>query len=582
MSSSWMKVLAILRSTSGAMWGTRRLYSPSSQRMDIVKLQVLNLAVKLYLTNPAQTKLLCQYVFSLARYDQNYDIRDRSRFLRQFVLTDNPLAQHAHQIFLATKPAPQLNSKFKDQEQLQLGSLSHYINTRAAGYHDLPPFPETAPSVGERNVADPAPAATTNSEQSQDNSFFVNKSAQKPTKKKKSFYSESDSSPPDESEGSGGSSEEEEEEGEEESGDEEDSSESESESESESASEVTQIVQTTQKPKPAPTPANKESESESEDSSEEESDDDSSSGTPVAVTPVKKKKQPAATPKGTPKSNLDLLLDFTEDAPTMTPLMTPSLGGFLTPLVATPTSQNAAASSIQLASAAYIPAKTVEVLNKVSGGGLSVSSRFTRAPHLFSPAMVALQLTFTNHTAGPLTDIKVTDKTVSGGMEVHDFAPISSLAPNTSTQGTLGVAWNDSTQPVTVEVGWEQGSAKLSLRAPVGELVRPVTMPVNLFHTEQGKLRGMNEHQDRVTWTGDTAVTCQRVLQAANLGSIVTVEPGILRFAGQTLASQSLVLVTCKTTEDANTVDVTVNCEKMVVGSMLLNEIKNSLLNPNA
>lgn len=78
-----------------------------------MKLQILNLAVKLYLTNPSQTKLLCQYVFSLARYDQNYDIRDRSRFLRQFVLTDNSLAQYATQIFLAQKPAPQLTSKFK-------------------------------------------------------------------------------------------------------------------------------------------------------------------------------------------------------------------------------------------------------------------------------------------------------------------------------------------------------------------------------------------------------------------------------------------------------------------------------------
>jgi len=85
---------------------------------DIVKLQILNLAVKLYLTNPKQTKLLCQYVFSLARYDQNYDIRDRARFLRQFIfpsagVENSKLAKHAKKIFLATKPAPVLESKFK-------------------------------------------------------------------------------------------------------------------------------------------------------------------------------------------------------------------------------------------------------------------------------------------------------------------------------------------------------------------------------------------------------------------------------------------------------------------------------------
>ena len=87
---------------------------------DIVKLQILNLAAKLCLTNSKQTKLLCQYVFNLAKYDQNYDIRDRARFLRQLILppgggdkSGGMLAKHAKKIFLATKPAPVLESQFK-------------------------------------------------------------------------------------------------------------------------------------------------------------------------------------------------------------------------------------------------------------------------------------------------------------------------------------------------------------------------------------------------------------------------------------------------------------------------------------
>ena len=47
-----------------------------------VKLQVVNLAVKMYLPNPLQTKLISQYVFNLAKFDQNYDLRDRARFIR--------------------------------------------------------------------------------------------------------------------------------------------------------------------------------------------------------------------------------------------------------------------------------------------------------------------------------------------------------------------------------------------------------------------------------------------------------------------------------------------------------------------
>lgn len=43
------------------------------------------------------------------------------------------------------------------REQLQLGSLSHYINSRAVGYEPLPPFPENPPPGDVRDV-EPIPA----------------------------------------------------------------------------------------------------------------------------------------------------------------------------------------------------------------------------------------------------------------------------------------------------------------------------------------------------------------------------------------------------------------------------------------
>lgn len=82
------------------------------------------------------------------------------------------------------------------QEQFQLGSLSHYINTRASGYHELPQFPDVAPSAEERNVPEPSPPTTANASLALSDSKEAQQ-AQKQSKKKKSFYSESDSSPPD-------------------------------------------------------------------------------------------------------------------------------------------------------------------------------------------------------------------------------------------------------------------------------------------------------------------------------------------------------------------------------------------------
>lgn len=178
---------------------------------DLVKLQVLNLAVKLCLTNPEQTQQLAQYIFTLARYDPSYDIRDRARFLKHFVFPMNggtsKLLQNAKKIFLATKPAPLLESKFKgalrecllcilfyslsipifiiaERQQYTLGSLSHYVSGRALGYVPLPQFPsESTPS----SLRDSTKAELTDSSH---RNIYGEKNVNK------LFYSESDESSP--------------------------------------------------------------------------------------------------------------------------------------------------------------------------------------------------------------------------------------------------------------------------------------------------------------------------------------------------------------------------------------------------
>ncbi|XP_045074641.1 AP-3 complex subunit beta-2-like [Coregonus clupeaformis] len=136
----------------------RKMAKTFTNEEDIVKLQIINLAAKLYLTNSKQTKLLTQYVLNLAKYDQNYDIRDRARFIRQLIVpTDKSgaLSKYAKKLFLALKPAPILESPFKDRDHFQLGSLSHLLNAKAGGYQVLPDWPEAAPDPSVRNVEVP-------------------------------------------------------------------------------------------------------------------------------------------------------------------------------------------------------------------------------------------------------------------------------------------------------------------------------------------------------------------------------------------------------------------------------------------
>lgn len=72
-----------------------------------------------------QTKLLTQYILNLGKYDQSYDIRDRTRFIRQLIVPSErsgALNKYARRILLAPKPAPVLESTFKGS------SYIHYIS----------------------------------------------------------------------------------------------------------------------------------------------------------------------------------------------------------------------------------------------------------------------------------------------------------------------------------------------------------------------------------------------------------------------------------------------------------------------
>uniref|UniRef100_A0A1E1XLB5 AP-3 complex subunit beta n=1 Tax=Amblyomma sculptum TaxID=1581419 RepID=A0A1E1XLB5_AMBSC len=534
----------------------RKVAKTFIQEEDIVKLQTLNLAAKLYLTNPKQTRLITQYVFSLAKYDQNYDIRDRVRFLRQLVMpqgeTGGTLHKHAKKFLLASKPAPVLQSKFEDRDHYQIGSLSHFINAKANGYQELPDFPEVAPDPSLRNVE--VPAAWQDTKTSKKKKQVV---------KKKSFYSETDSSRS-AGESSSGSSEE--------SSDEETASGSESGSDE---SEESGVGESSDESGDSHVNGAADVKSEDDTSTSSSSEDEdselssSSSGAPAAAPP---KKTPAS------RKNLDLLLDLDDvtNVPTAATLQPISA---LTITSATVSGRVDAPRFVPVSTPAFVPTEWKELLNKVSGNGLAISCRFSRSPHLFSPKMASVEVTLTNHSDEELLGVQISDRMGPGiTSEVRGIAP-EPLAPGATRLGTLGIDFGDSTQAVTLEVSTENGMRHaLSLQPPVGEILRPVRMNRAEFVAEQGRLRGMNEHSCTLEKVPEVAEEVQqRIYRAANVLSVEDQQSGWLRFAGQTLASGSLVLVSvCLPKESAKAV-LTVNCDKMVVGSMLMQELRTAL-----
>ncbi|CAH1796712.1 unnamed protein product [Owenia fusiformis] len=574
----------------------RKLAKSFISEEDIVKLQVLNLAAKLCITNSKQTKLLCQYVFNLAKYDLNYDIRDRARFLRQLIIPNEKsgaLAKHAKKIFLSSKPAPVLESKFKDRDVYQLGTLSHVLNVRATGYQEIPDWPDVAPDPSVRNVEVEIPW--------KDNLLGTrdSKKGKKKEKKERGFYSESESSEEEESttSGSSESSEDSSEDSSQSEEEEEEESESEEETESDDSSGVEDIA-VSLKPKAVAVPVkagvnHKATQSESGSSSESSSSssEESSSEEEVVVKkPTKKEasKSKTSTKKASNKQAAAMLLDLDDFGPAANnnktngnnktnstmDLLTPSLSSDLSNMsISGSTPVSMVSSPIQVQRVQH------DLLNRITGNGLGISYAFTRTVSVFSPKLVSIELTFNNTSENELKGIKIGEKKLQSGMEMQDFPEITSLGKNTSTSAILGVNFCDTTQPAKFEIIASEKAYNVSINAPVGELLQPFTMNEKEFITQQGKLAGMNENSGKTELPenkSDSQTINERILTVANVLQVPSTTDNTYRYVAKTMSESALLLVTIKVAEDRKAT-ITVNCEKMVICSMLVKDIKQIL-----
>ena len=117
-------------------------------------------------------------------------------------------------------------------------------------------------------------------------------------------------------------------------------------------------------------------------------------------------------------------------------------------------------------------------------------------------------------------------------MLVHDFTPIPTIQPNTTSLATLGVNFNDSTQPASFNIDFTRNdealSCSVSIKAPIGEILRSVLLPETVFISEKDKLKGMNEHSTKVNFSGNRKTLSQKIFEAANL-AVISSEDDIIR-----------------------------------------------------
>ncbi|XP_077041497.1 AP-3 complex subunit beta-2 isoform X1 [Agelaius phoeniceus] len=579
----------------------RKMAKSFTNEEDIVKLQVINLAAKLYLTNSKQSKLLTQYVLNLAKYDQNYDIRDRARFIRQLIVPtekSGALNKYAKKLFLAQKPAPILESSFKDRDHFQLGSLSHLLNAKAVGYQELPDWPDEAPDPSVRNVEVPEWTKCTSREKRKE-------------KVEKPFYSDSegesgptesaDSEPESGSEENGsssssgssssGSEEEDEEEEEDDSGEQSEDKEEEEEEKrpkrKDKEGSHKAVLGTTGSPseeeeeegakkakKKAPQGRKGRAETSSEASTSESSSSGSDSGSEAEA---KQRKAPPSSKASSKEISLLDLDDFTPPPPQPIPsssiistsLVTDLEGLTLTDTSLTPT----------LLSPAFSAVKTYELLHRMAGEGLAVEYCFSRRPFPGDPHMVAVQIQISNNTDTEVKNLRVNEPKPLSGMRIQEFPEIEHLAPGDTATVVMGIDFCDSTQAANFQLCTHTRQFYVSIQPPVGELMAPVFMSENEFKKEQGKLMGMSEITEKLTLPekcrSDHTIV-QQVTSAANVGRVPCGASNEYRFAAKTVTSGSLVLITLERRE-GSTAQLTINSEKMVIGTMLVKDIIQAL-----
>ncbi|XP_062468386.1 AP-3 complex subunit beta-1 isoform X2 [Pezoporus occidentalis] len=565
---------------------------------DLVKLQILNLGAKLYLTNSKQTKLLTQYVLNLGKYDQSYDIRDRTRFIRQLIVPNEKsgaLSKYAKKIFLAQKPAPLLESPFKGRDHFQLGTLSHTLNSQATGYLELSDWPEVAPDPSVRNVEIVEPAKEWTG-------ILGKPKKVKPTEK---FYSESEeeedeSAGTNSSEGETGSESEEEDDKEESSSNEsggssspsEESSDSESGSKESTAKKTSRAANesdsedTEKKAKgnskklstssSSVTESASSEESSSDSKSESDSKSDSESGKSRSTTTSKKEEKTVQDRKPPNKQDV-FLLDLDDFCPVITPVAAPTAAVLSPSLTADLEGLSLPTLSvIDVTTQVSVPTKTHELLHRMSGKGLAAHYRFSRQPCIFGDRMVSVQLIVTNTTDHKIENIHIKEKKLPPGMRMHEFSPIECLEPAGSITVSVGIDFCDSTQIASFQLCTKDDCFNVSIQPPVGELLLPVTMSEKDFKKEQGMLTGMNETSATIAVAPQNStrlVIIEKLVKAANLGVVPSGQDNIHRFAAKTVHSGSLMLVTVELKE-SSTAQLIVNTEKTVIGSVLLRELK--------
>ena len=503
---------------------------------DPVKHQTLNLASKLICHNSKHTRVLCQYVLSLGRYDLSYDIRDKSRLYRNLLFQsgDNILPKYAKKLLVSHKPAPLFRSPYKDRGQWQLGSLSHYLNIKVIGYKNLPDFSLLPSKSTVRDVLI-----------DYDNAFIHKNTDVSKIREVISFYS------------------------------------SHSDTESVTESDICSDTDTDTDDDSDSANSGKSSASSLSDNSYScnfqrsnsshdnrvlnETGSSSSIGSSYNI-------QTGTSPRVSTTMHSDLVV-LHETINLVTTNDAEIQGSFSDKVL---THFDSFHDEFDPILPTYINASYKEVLNKYNGKGISIGYRMLRRPIHNCPKMIEVELLIQNHDyARVFSDLSLNPQL---GTKFTLLNELSNILPQSKVFFSVGIDFNDSLQPAKISVRSidNQIDYIICIHPSCGDLMLPINLSEMSFIEYQKQLGGMSLTKGVICLNIPFGSINNKIVESCNLNLIHNSLERSLRYAGVTSSNRSLVLVSISS-EPGDAVSLEVKCDHVMISDILFSYIKEIL-----
>jgi len=159
-------------------------------------------------------------------------------------------------------------------------------------------------------------------------------------------------------------------------------------------------------------------------------------------------------------------------------------------------------------------------------------------------------------------------KTVETGVEIQPFADIPLLTPNSTTESSININFNQRTNPVKFEICTDLGHYNVTLTPPVGELLTPMVCNIAEFDTQIKKFGGMQDSSNITI--SNVSTVLKQMLTNINLAPIENTESGSFKFAAKTLQDGSPLLISLQIDQSSGNATCKVYSENFVLRPQIL------------